>query len=260
MKTLKFALSFLSLILLTSFKNQGTVSKASVINSNFAKVKDNLFFSKYETSNKEYREFLSSLKQGNEVEKYNQSLLDTSLWAMPDGLNKPYTAYYHSHVAYNNYPVVSVSYEQATNYCAWLTRQYNADATKAFKKVVFRLPTEAEWMYAASGGKEGRIYAWDGEKIIDKKGRYLANIKASDFALAKEGRQKITAPTKSFLSNEFGLYNTIGNVAEMTAERGVAKGGSYNDTEADAQIGNKKKYEKASTEVGFRVVMEVLEK
>ncbi len=273
MKTLKSIIPILSMIFLASFKSQSPTTLVKEINSNFTLVKDNIYFSKFEISNKEYRNFLSFLKQSNQLETYQQNLLDTSKWKSQNG-GIPFTVYYHSHSSYDNYPVLTVTYENANNYCKWLTDQYNSDPTRKFKKVIFRLPTKAEWVYAATGGKD-RIYSWEGKYLRNKKGVYLANIKRineanisydsknDNFKIIQTDVEKmyeLTAEKRSFYPNEFGLYNMIGNAAEMVAERGIAKGGSYNDTGYDVRVQSEKKYSTATTEIGFRVVMEIEEK
>lgn len=62
---------------------------------------------------------------------------------------------------------------------------------------------------------------------------------------AREERTVILTERHAFYPNEFGIYNIIGNAAEMVAERGIAKGGSYNDPGFDIRIENEKKYEYA---------------
>ncbi len=57
--------------------------------------------------------------------------------------------------------------------------------------------------------------------------------------------------------NDWEIYQMIGNVAEMVKERGMAKGGSWQDTPENCKIGAKQKYDKADYWVGFRCVCEV---
>jgi hypothetical protein len=64
-----------------------------------------------------------------------------------------------------------------------------------------------------------------------------------------------TAAINSFFPNDIGLYNVCGNVAEMLAEKGVAAGGSYEDTGYDISLQSKKQYNGATRDVGFRVLM-----
>jgi formylglycine-generating enzyme required for sulfatase activity len=66
----------------------------------------------------------------------------------------------------------------------------------------------------------------------------------------------ITAPVNSYFPNDIGLYNVCGNVAEMLAEKGVAAGGSFEDTGYDIRIQSTKQYSGAKNDIGFRVLMQ----
>ena len=126
---------------------------------------------------------------------------------------------YFWHDAYNDYPVVGVSWEQARAFAHWRTmykNQYQRTRKKNGQDVAnFRLPSEAEWEYAARGGLESATYPWGGPYTIDSKGCFLANFKpnrgdyASDNAL-------YTVEAESYWPNDYGLYNMAGNVSEWT--------------------------------------------
>ncbi|MFC8453432.1 formylglycine-generating enzyme family protein [Kitasatospora sp. NPDC057223] len=103
-----------------------------------------------------------------------------------------------------DHPVVHVSWNDAAEYCRWAGG---------------RLPTEAEWEYAARGGLEQRRYAWGDE--LDPDGEYRCNIWRGRFPTRNtaEDGYRGTAPVDAFEPNGFGLYNVAGNVWEWCADR-----------------------------------------
>ncbi|WP_371789824.1 formylglycine-generating enzyme family protein [Streptomyces sp. NBC_01471] len=106
--------------------------------------------------------------------------------------------------AEHDHPVVHVSWDDAVAYCTWADR---------------RLPTEAEWEYAARGGLDGRRFAW-GDELLPS-GEWRCNIWQGRFPYENTGADGhlATAPVRSYPPNGFGLYEVAGNVWEWCADR-----------------------------------------
>ncbi|MQA75509.1 MAG: SUMF1/EgtB/PvdO family nonheme iron enzyme [Solirubrobacterales bacterium] len=103
-----------------------------------------------------------------------------------------------------DHPVVHVSHNDACRYCEWAGT---------------RLPTEAEWEYAARGGLDGEVYPWGSE--LEPGGEHRMNVWQGQFPADNTlaDGYYATCPVDAFAPNAFGLYNATGNVWEWTADR-----------------------------------------
>ncbi len=241
-----------------------------------------------EVRNVDYREYIFWLMRvfAEYPAVYKKALPDTLCWRSKLAYNEPYVEYYFRHPAYNEYPVVGVSWVQATDYCAWRTdrvnelvlyqkgiikldpqqvgkENFNTDAYLAgqFEPLAgdkplttpagverkvniedgilfpkYRLPTEAEWEYAAFsliGNSfdervyERRLYPWNGHVLRNDESKYRGKFRANfvrgrgDYmgtAGDLNDNAEITAPVKAYWPNDYGLYGMAGNVSEWVQD------------------------------------------
>ena len=177
---------------------------------------------KYETSNADYAKFVADTGYVTEAERFGDSFVLENIlseavkaeitqavmnspwwlpvkgasWKSPEGKGS-------SIVDRMNHPVVHVSWNDAVEYCKWGGK---------------RLPTEAEWEYAARAGLNDRLFPWGNNAW--PKGQHFMNIWQGDFPhsnLVEDGFMA-TAPVDSFPPTKFGLHNIVGNVWEWTAD------------------------------------------
>lgn len=209
---------------------------------------------------------------------------DTTVWVKDFyySYNEPMHNKYFWHKAYDDYPVVGVSWNQAKAFAHWRTAYHNTYRNQKGLEPVpnYRLPSEAEWEYAARGGLEGATYPWGGPYTKNERGCFLANFKpkrgdyAADDAL-------YTVEAKSYEPNGYGLYNMAGNVSEWVNsaydrssyeffssinpsvrdrknERKVIRGGSWKDVAYYLRVSSRD-YEYADSSrsyIGFRTVQD----
>lgn len=215
---------------------------------------DPFFIDIYPVTNLKFREFVNATGYRTEAERFGWSFVfqghisperygelvkatvpgvtwwckvEQADWQRPEGPDS------NIH-ARDNYPVVHVSWNDAVEYCRWAGK---------------RLPTEAEWEYAARGGLQQKMYPWGDE--LNPDGRHLCNIWQGQFPdvdLAEDG-YSAPAPVDAFPPNPYGLYTITGNawewchdwfhptyhvtatrnnpVGPLQGESKVMKGGSY---------------------------------
>jgi len=232
------------------------------------------YMSKYEVTNVQYRQFFTEASVGMSNADKSIIACDTVGWRQLSTYNEPFVKYYYSHGAYNNYPVVNISYEGAIKYCEWLQQKIQRDNPEFDIEV--KLPTKKQWIWAAMGGHSQAMFPWGNYYLRNRKGEPLCNFKrVNDQAIyrnRKTGKPEVadsinyssigyfTASVKSYYPNDFGLYNMCGNAAEIIQERGICMGGSWNDYGGDVQIRSEANYDKSSPTVGFRPIIVVNDK
>jgi sulfatase modifying factor 1 len=161
---------------------------------------------------------------------------------------------------------VNISYERVNYFAIVLQKFITKNPKRKFKKVVFRLPTEAEWILAAQAVDSTAIYAWKGIDLKNKRWDLLCNIKRTNVDMKNDvGKNNnyadIIASSLSYWPNAFGIFNMCGNVAEMVAEKGISKGGSWMHEADYFNVHTNIPYDgSAQIFLGFRYFAEVIEK
>ncbi len=211
---------------------------------------------------------------------------DTTVWIkdFAYSYNEPMHNDYFWHQAYGDYPVVGVSWKQAKAFCAWRTLYHNAERKRRHQENVntYRLPTEAEWEYAARGGLESGTYPWGGPYAKNDRGCYLANFKPNRGDYAAD-QALYTVEAQSYEPNDYNLYNMAGNVAEWTDSsydpaaydyvstmnpnvsdlknmRKVTRGGSWKDVAYFLQVSTRdfEYADSARSYIGFRTIQDYM--
>ena len=142
---------------------------------------------------------------------------DTTCWVndFQNAENELYMRLYFSHPNYNEYPVVGVNWEQANAFCNWRT-DFLMKGLGGNAKFVqrYRLPTEAEWEFAARG-KEGNELPWENDDVKSNNGCYYANFKPDRGNYTMDGNI-ITSKVGIYSANSNGLYDMAGYRSRCT--------------------------------------------
>ena len=279
--------------------------KAEYPDVDYVEVMDTLFVSKEDaaggirTFNKKFLRYryiqLDASSAARNKEARKNYVKDTSYLVYPDttvwikdfnySYNDPMHQDYFHHQAYGDYPVVGVTWDQANAFCNWRTKKKN-DYLRGKRNPstvpVFRLPTEAEWEYAARGGLMFSKYPWGGPSAVSDRGCFLANFKPVRGDYAVDGAL-YTVEAKSYNANDYGLYNMAGNVSEWTSsaynlssyymgstmnpnvedrnnKMKIVRGGSWKDVAYYLEVGTRD-FEYADTArsfIGFRTVQDYI--
>ncbi len=177
---------------------------------------------------------------------------DTTCWVndFENADNAIYTRYYFSHPEYQDYPVVGVTWEQANAYCMWRTEIARREHPDDGYMQLFRLPTEAEWEYAARGGSRMPL-SWMADNDTAYNAKYYANFMPDDGDYAADGNI-ITSKVATFDPNGYGLYDMAGNVAEWTSTAYTVSG------VADMNNINPQNARRAGTDEPYRMKRKVV--
>jgi len=163
------------------------------------------------------------------IENRGSFLMHESVPVYPDTLcwirdfaytyNEPLTLKYFSHTAFDDYPVIGVTWKQANAFCNWRTnlKVLSNKRSNDIPAHEFRLPTETEWEMAARGGLQNSIYPWGSYYTRNDMGCFVANFKPlRGNYVADSPSTTTTMKAGEFDPNPFGLYDMAGNVAEWT--------------------------------------------
>ena len=192
-----------------------------------------------EITNLEYRTFLFDLLISGRKEDFIKCRPAHHLWTARFKnveFNNPMEEHYFSHPAYNEYPVVNISWENAVMFCEWLTAEANSKLKAGGKQLInpLRIPSEYEWIYAAMGGNPALKNSTGSDSLKNPKSCYLSNFSclihenarydstlkywvpkdSTGFHFMNDGAFH-TAAVTSYTANGYGLFCMSGNVSEM---------------------------------------------
>ncbi len=228
---------------------------------------DSLYIDKCEVSNIAWREFVNYiLKVQKDPDLYIKMLPDTTVWKTQLFNNSIFIDFYFRHPDYNDFPVVGVSYEQAKVFCEWRTDRVNELLEKTpkapYRKILYRLPTKKEWELAATGKLELEKFPYGYESTEFKSHGKVYNTFNCLYERVDStiNLRETVLPVLSSEANKYGIYNMIGNVSEMVAEKGISKGGHFNLYIDDCKILKDRKYYFPECWLGFRCVCEIVDK
>lgn len=247
------------------FEKKEETLTSKMIENLLVNIDDSLMVSKTEVTNQLYTFFVNENK--NKASKNNN-------WKTVAVYSDHLINNYASHSYYSNYPVVNISYEDAQEFCVWLTETYRKFEKRKFDNLIFTLPTAEQWEKAARGTLKQSAYPWGGPYIRNVKGNLLANfhpvderfeyflendpdisqnINSTYYSQKELDGFQFTCNVETFNPNDLGIYNAAGNVNEMVKEK-VCKGGSWLSYSKALQITSEEKYLGAQPFTGFRFV------
>ena len=143
---------------------------------------------------------------------------DTLVWIRDFAYSnsEPFTRNYFSHPAFDDYPVVGVSWKQAKAFNFWRNKIWAAYMPSDQQHSEgFTLPDETQWEYAARGGHDLAPFPWGGYYLRNAKGCLLANFKPGRGNYPEDGGM-YTVKADAYFPNDYGLYCMSGNVSEWT--------------------------------------------
>jgi sulfatase modifying factor 1 len=244
-----------------------------------------------EITNNEYRQFVQAMLTDSSALGVDVIMKeyypDTTVWVrdFSHHMGDPMMEYYFAHPAFDDYPVVGVDWFAAKKFCEWRTHflnDYRVNQANLFPMPAFRLPSEAEWEYAARGGRDMAKYPWGNPYIRNSKGCMLANFKPGRGNYYDDGFM-YTSPVASYFANDYGLYDMSGNVGEWCEDafyhasvpivwdlnptyfnesepRKVVRGGSWKDVAFYLEAGTRTFEYQDTTKsyIGFRCAMTYL--